>query len=162
MLATTAAHSGSGSGSRVGGKSGGVLNDELIKELREVALEHVRTPLYRLKVKAKVVSLPSHGFDTLFTVKCIIGPLIAASPKRSLSGLTLSQRGRISCLYADGVAFADSMKTLGLFGECRLRASSLLVHISRPPRRCCSTANGFDILSVYMNPRQVAASASHK
>lgn len=28
--------------SRIGGTSGGVPNDELVKELKEVALEHVR------------------------------------------------------------------------------------------------------------------------
>ncbi|CAM9611872.1 unnamed protein product [Ectocarpus sp. 6 AP-2014] len=57
---------GSAHGSRIGGKSGGVRNDELVKELKEVALEH---------------------------------------------------KGSITCLYADGVALADSMKTLGLFGS---------------------------------------------
>ncbi|CAM9282168.1 unnamed protein product, partial [Laminaria digitata] len=51
--------------SRFAGESGGVPNHDLIKELKEVALEH---------------------------------------------------RGRISCVYADGVAFSDGMKTLGLFG----------------------------------------------
>ncbi|CAM9425490.1 unnamed protein product [Ectocarpus sp. 12 AP-2014] len=57
---------GSAHGSRIGGKSGGVRNDELVKELKEVALEH---------------------------------------------------KGSIIFLYADGVALADSMKTLGLFGS---------------------------------------------
>eukprot|EP00752_Nemacystus_decipiens_P012627 g11183.t1 len=51
---------------RIGGTSGGVSNDELVKELEEVALEH---------------------------------------------------KGRLTCLYADGIALADSMKTLGLFGS---------------------------------------------
>ncbi|CAM9405670.1 unnamed protein product [Hapterophycus canaliculatus] len=56
---------GSAPGSRIGGLSGGVQNDELVKELKEVALEH---------------------------------------------------KGRLTCLYADGIALADSMKTLGIFG----------------------------------------------
>eukprot|EP00904_Undaria_pinnatifida_P005915 jgi/Undpi1/2453/HiC_scaffold_13.g05833.m1 len=51
--------------SRIGGESGGVPNDDLITELKEVAIEH---------------------------------------------------RGRICCVYADGIAFSDGMKTLGLFG----------------------------------------------
>ncbi|CAN0095020.1 unnamed protein product, partial [Scytosiphon promiscuus] len=56
---------GAALGPRIGGLSGGVRNDELVKELKEVALEH---------------------------------------------------RGRLTCLYADGTALADSMKTLGMFG----------------------------------------------
>lgn len=43
-LCVTADSYGAGSapGLRIGGMSGGVRNDELVKELKEVALEHVR------------------------------------------------------------------------------------------------------------------------
>lgn len=37
-------HLASNHGSRIGGKSGGVLNEDLVRELEEVALEHVRKP----------------------------------------------------------------------------------------------------------------------
>lgn len=42
FVVTDSFAAGSAHGSRIGGKSGGVRNDELVKELKEVALEHVR------------------------------------------------------------------------------------------------------------------------
>eukprot|EP00903_Cladosiphon_okamuranus_P016612 g15324.t1 len=68
MFLELSVHDGGGAANRyrIGGTSGGVSNDELVRELKEVALEH---------------------------------------------------KGSLTCLYADGVALADSMKTLGLFGS---------------------------------------------
>lgn len=101
--------------SRIGGMSGGVPNDELVTELKEVALEHVRISRNPdcESTSRFICGTGStekwHALDNQRISDQCLTPSIPCS-----NGL---QRGRLTCLYADGLALADSMKILGLFGE---------------------------------------------